>query len=511
MNLGLADEAIRKIRDRAITMYKTDYFKLFIYYVLARIPVFARPNDYMRGSIAYVRWVNNYLAIYFNEDIVTKIKDHDDMINYLSFLLSHEACHIIFRHLTFTSKKYPNHEIKNVAMDAQINSYLFTFPEFLKYKSMTVGEYVEEQNKQLSPEEILKKLSEISKKLREAASKATNNDPEPEEESAEEDEIPDIEDSADIGTYISGFVKKADHNIWQDLYKWIETNLKDPPKLSGMSSGGGEQSSGSGGSSATTIENGNPSGNDPNQEISIGDGDQIDNAVNKVLQDFEKAVGQSAAKMFGNNHQLGKVIKLKLPKPQKLKSEWERVISKFTGGVCNKTAYRQRTWIRPNRRFGGLCPGSRKESYQDVSVLVDVSGSMSNDILNAIKNISKICSFIGRVKYMVLWDTEFVKDYKCITTTKLRNLEIQSGGGTYLSEGMRMCAAKGRTNLLIFLTDLETPDEDYQTICELSRNHQVIIGLAGGSTVDRYKNNFDGYKNIKLIELENPDNKQDED
>lgn len=521
MLLGLADEAIKRIRDRAVTSFKTDYFKLFIYYVLARIPVFARPNEYMKGSIAYVRWVNNYLAIYFNEDIVSKIKDFDDRINYLSFLLSHEACHIIFRHMSYTGKKYPNHEIKNVAMDAQINSYLFTFPEFMKYNSMTVAEYVEEQNQQNSPEEILKKLSEIARKIREAAANASNppsDDTEPEEEN----EIPEIEDSADIGKYISGFAKKSDHNIWQDLYKWMESNLKDPPKLTG--SGSGTPQKGSGNSSATTVEKGDTQGNptgDPNGNggdqdpingnCSIGDSEQIDNAVNKVLQDFEKAVGESASKMFGGQHQLNKVIKVKLPKPEKLKSEWERIISKYTGGVCNKAAYRQRTWIRPNRRFGDLCPGSRKESYQDVSVLVDVSGSMSNDIVNAIRNISKICSFIGRVKYMVLWDTDFVKDYKCITTTKLRNLEIESGGGTYLSGGMRLAAEQGRTNLLVFLTDLCTPDEDYETIRKLSANHQIIIGLAGGSTVDQYKNQFTGYKNITLIELEDPDNRREDD
>ncbi len=520
MLLGLADEAIKRIRDRAVTSFKTDYFKLFIYYVLARIPVFARPNEYMKGSIAYVRWVNNsYLAIYFNEDIVSKIKDFDDRINYLSFLLSHEACHVIFRHLSYVSKKYPNHEIKNIAMDAQINSYLFTFPEFLKYNSMTVGEYVDEQNQHNSPEEILKRLSEISRKLRESAAKASNP-PSEEPEAEEKDEIPEIEDSADIGKYISGFVKKTDHNIWQDLYKWIESNLKDPPMLTSKASSDSSQNGS--GSSATTIESGSPQGDQNSDQnngqdpisgnCSIGDGEQIDHAVNKVLQDFEKAVGESAAKMFGKHHQLNKIIKLKLPKPEKLKSDWERIIGKYTGGVCNKTAYRQRTWIRPNRRFGELCPGSRKDSYQDVSVLVDVSGSMSNDIVNAIRNISKICSFIGRVKYMVLWDTEFVKEYRCITTTKLRNLDIESGGGTYLSEGMRMAAEKGRTNLLVFLTDLCTPDEDFETIKQLSSNHQIIIGLAGGSKIDQYKNQFIGYKNINLIELEDPDSVQsDED
>ena len=511
MNLGLADEAIRRIRDRAVTSFKTDYFKLFIYYVLARIPVFARPNEYMKGSIAYVRWVNNYLAIYFNEDIVSKVKDFDDRINYLSFLLSHEACHIIFRHMSYTGKKYPNHELKNVAMDAQINSYLFTFPEFMKYNSMTVTEYVEEQNQHNSKEEILKRLSEIAKKLREAAEKAAAN-PQPEEpEEPEDNEIPEIEDSADIGKYISGFLKKADHNIWQDLYKWMEANIKDPPSLGSGSAGEGQ---GNSSSSATTVENGNNPDNDPNNtgmNPSIGDSEQIDNAVNKVLQDFEKAVGESSAKMFGNNHQLGKIIKLKLPKPQKLKSEWERIIGKFTGGVCNKTAYRQRTWIRPNRRFGEICPGSRRDSYQDVSVMVDVSGSMSDDIVNAIRNISKICSFIGKVKYMLLWDTDFVKDYKNITTSKLRSLEIPSGGGTDLSEGMIMTAEKGRTNLIVFLTDLYTPDRDFDTIRELSKNHQIIIGLAGGSKVEQYKDKFVDCKNVKLIELENPDVSNDED
>lgn len=505
MNLGLADEAIRLIRDRAITNFKTDYFKLFIYYVLARIPVFARPNKYMKGGIAYVRWVNNYLAIYFNEDIVSKIKDHDDRINYLSFLLSHEACHIIFRHMSYTGKKYPNHEIANVAMDAQINSYLTTFPEFMKYNSMTVTEYVEEQNQQNSPEEIAKKLTEIAKKIREAAEAAkaaaangsTPTDDQTEVE--EEPEIPEIEDSADIGKYISGFVKKADHNLWQDLYKWIEKNMKDPPNLS----------------SATLVENGDQSsgafGDGDQQAQSLGDSEQIDNTLNKAIQDFEKAVGESCSRMFGNRTDLRKLIQVKLPKPAKLKSEWERIIGKYTGGVCNKAAYRQRTWIRPNRRFGELCPGSRKESYQDVSVMVDVSGSMSNDIVNAIRNISKICSFIGRVKYMVLWDTGFVKDYRCITTTKLRTLEIESGGGTALSEGMRMAAEKGKTNLLVFLTDLCTPDEDFETIKQLSMHHQIIVGLAGGSTVEQFKDHFTECKNVSLIELENPDIRDDED
>ena len=514
--LGLADEAIKRIRNRAITIYKTDYFKLFIYYVLARIPVFAKPNEYMKGGIAYVRWANNSLAIYFNKDIVAKIKDFDDRVNYLSFLLSHEACHIIFRHMSYTGNKYPNRDIKNVAMDAQINSYLLTFPEYLKYNSMTVEEYVKEQNQNNSKEEILKKLTEIAKKIREAAEKAANADPDESnsDESIEDDSIPEIEDSADIGKYISGFLKTADHNIWQDLYKWIETNLKAPPTIKISSNGT------SGNSSATVIENGSDDSSTNNGENStdpgntapsIGDSEQIDREINKVIQDFEKAIGKTADKMFGNQHNLNKVIKLKLPKPAKLKSDWERIIGKYTGGVCNKAAYRQRTWIRPNRRFGDICPGSKKESYQDVSVLVDVSGSMSNDIINAIKNISKICSFIGRVKYMVLWDTDFVKDYRCITTTKLRNLEIESGGGTYLSRGMMMAAEKGRTNLLVFLTDLCTPDEDFETIKSLSKNHQIIIGLAGGSRVDQYKEKFTGCKNVNLIELENPDEVKEED
>ena len=525
MNLGLADAAIKKIRDRSITSYKTDYFKLFIYYVLARIPVFARPNDYMRGSIAYCRWVNNYLAIYFNEDIINAIEDYDDKINYLSFLLSHEACHIIFRHMSqFNLKKYPNHEVQNIVMDAQINSYLFSFPEFMKYNSMTVTEYVEEQNKGMDPKEIIKALSEIAKRLKEDAKKTP-------EQLAEEikqgESIPPIKDSADIGKYISGFVKKADHNIWQDLYKWCIDNLKKPPSSSGgggnqqdknqkNESSGQQNSSGSkmGPSSATTIENGmspiDQNSNSNPKTPSIGDSEQIDNAVNKAIKDFEKAVGETCGKMFSQQSGLRNIIKLKLPKPQKLKSDWERIISKYTGGVCNKTAFRQRTWIRPNRRFGEICPGSRKESYQDVSVMVDVSGSMSNDIVNAIKNISKICTFIGRVKYLLLWDTDFVKDYRNITTSKLRNLEIESGGGTDLSDGMKMLEQKGRTNLMVFLTDLYTPDRDFDTIKDIANRHQVIIGLAGGSKKSDFASKFSDCKNITLIELENPDNKTEE-
>jgi predicted metal-dependent peptidase len=133
---------------------------------------------------------------------------------------------------------------------------------------------------------------------------------------------------------------------------------------------------------------------------------------------------------------------------------WEMGLQRWLASV----APGERTFTRPSRRgeacVDGVLPGRRREGWM-LNIVLDTSGSMSDEIPRALGAIADFCDAAGvdQVR-LVQCDTAVTAD-DCVDPAQLENFQVTGYGGSDLSPGMEHLAGDPAVRAVIVITDGE--------------------------------------------------------
>jgi len=141
----------------------------------------------------------------------------------------------------------------------------------------------------------------------------------------------------------------------------------------------------------------------------------------------------------------------------------------------------QSTWSRIHRRryavMGVISPTSIGQIGR-VSIVVDISYSVSRDVLNQfmVESASLIDSLQPRDGVVVVWTNHQVHGTdEVYSGAELLDLEIPCGGGTYMTAGVEWLEHNGlESDLTIVFTDGEMYDDDWAS---LGRRDNLVVVL----------------------------------
>ena len=140
----------------------------------------------------------------------------------------------------------------------------------------------------------------------------------------------------------------------------------------------------------------------------------------------------------------------------------------------------QKTWSRIHRRrfstLGVISPTSIGQIGR-VSIVVDISSSVSRDMLNQfmIESASLIDTLQPRDGVVVAWTNHrFHSSDEVHSGAELLDLEAPCGGGTYMTAGVEWLEQNGlESDLIIVFTDGEMDDDDWQSLAQ--RDNLVVV------------------------------------
>jgi len=140
----------------------------------------------------------------------------------------------------------------------------------------------------------------------------------------------------------------------------------------------------------------------------------------------------------------------------------------------------QTTWSRIHRRrfstLGVISPTSIGQIGR-VSIVVDISSSVSRDMLNQfmIESASLIDTLQPRDGVVVAWTNHrFHSSDEVHSGAELLDLEAPCGGGTYMTAGVEWLEHNGlESDLVIVFTDGEMGDDDWQSLAQ--RDNLVVV------------------------------------
>ena len=450
---GSTKEALKFINSRSYDERKgsSNYFNMLIEYTLKSIPIV---EDFSCPT-AQIEFINKRgFIIRYNPSCHLFVDDDANAcVKKVAWALAHESLHLLLKHFDYEyDVKKDDHALMNIAQDSQVNSYLYKLGYCDVYKR-------DPEWKHMNISQVIEEYVRFSKeKAKENPVDQNTNSLVPDGFNFKSDTDNNCSCPMKLEGIVMGFERDDDVPDWEIMYKYL---MKYCPKDS-IELGEGNLGDG--------VGNFHSEWDTESQDMYIdrifkGFAQSVDRSVDELTEELKKEL---------NMKNLSFVMK-KL-KVEKLKGDWVRTLSKYLNGV-NAVAGNIPTWARFSRRLGEGYIGKKVDRYQEVSVLVDVSGSMTEDIPRAIKQICQIATFIGRIKYFLTWDTAMCGEWRNINSKKLASLEIGSRGGTQLGEGFKQLAKKGGTKLLIVISDMETDESDYKVLNELSLTHNVILGL----------------------------------
>lgn len=139
---------------------------------------------------------------------------------------------------------------------------------------------------------------------------------------------------------------------------------------------------------------------------------------------------------------------------------WKNILSRYVGDLLSRTDTK---WTMPNRKYMAASPNSiriRQKEYgreiDKILVCIDTSGSMNEDLLNAVMNeVSSIC-FAQKADEVeiLLFHTSVYKSYLLKKGKPLPKIDVDSGGTDFQSV-LDYIKEKYKNNvsLCIFFTD----------------------------------------------------------
>lgn len=212
----------------------------------------------------------------------------------------------------------------------------------------------------------------------------------------------------------------------------------------------GDDGDGSGKNKNNKEENNNNSGKSPKIIDSHDIWERSEGSpqlAKEIAGDLLKRATQKARGHLPNN--LNEMLEVLFEKPQ---INWQQVTRRIVG---NKKSNFRRVIYKPNRRMPGRheLKGSIKDTTFELVVVVDESGSMSNDeIIYGLNEIRQICKMQDSKLKILHVDTE-VKEISEFSH-KSTNFNRKSSGGTHMYPAIEyLYNNKIQFDAILFITD----------------------------------------------------------
>ena len=183
---------------------------------------------------------------------------------------------------------------------------------------------------------------------------------------------------------------------------------------------------------------------------------EIDREAAKSL-----ALGKAMGKMKGRGTESGDATQTIMALRGMYKTPWEAALQKWIESV----APGERTYLRPSRReVAGsdiVLAGRKRESWM-LNVVLDTSGSMSEDIPPALGAIADFCEQLSVDEIRLVQCDAAVTGDEVLTPEALANYQVSGFGGSNLSPGMRTLAEDARVTAAVVITDgdIDYPPEE---------------------------------------------------
>ena len=216
----------------------------------------------------------------------------------------------------------------------------------------------------------------------------------------------------------------------------------------------GPQAVGSGGNGANTDDNGDVLGDARERELFPDDAaDQVRRA--KAIQELAAkglALGKAMGAMQGRGFDAGGTRQVVDALRGIYATPWQMALQTWLEGVVPG----ERTFVRPSRRGADrhdvVMPGRRRHSWM-LNVVLDTSGSMSEEIPRALGAIADFCdaAAVDDIR-LVQCDTEVTSD-EVLTPGALAAYEVGGYGGSDLTPAMLALADDPRVTATIVITD----------------------------------------------------------
>jgi predicted metal-dependent peptidase len=198
----------------------------------------------------------------------------------------------------------------------------------------------------------------------------------------------------------------------------------------------------------------------------FGEMDALDQAM---LEDkIRKAAESAKSDGVGNlPSEVEELLKLK----KKPKISWQRELRQFVGAGAR--AEKTTTRSRRNRRYGITFPGTKRDYYAKLLVVLDTSGSMWGDRTE--KVLAELYGIWKENKDLALDIVECDADIQDVFTYDGKEeFKIQGRGGTQMTPGL-IYAYENKYDGVIFLSDGEYWNEDFKAHDKV-RSLWVIAG-----------------------------------
>lgn len=133
------------------------------------------------------------------------------------------------------------------------------------------------------------------------------------------------------------------------------------------------------------------------------------------------------------------------------------------------------SWRKPNKKFPDIyLPSLHSESIDNISVLIDTSGSITNEDLKAF--FTEIQAIKDSLNPESLWVGSFdTQLYDSKLFDNFTELKLQGGGGTY-STPIKKYIEENNPNILLVFSDMYM---DFSSLKTVDYDHLYWIATAG--------------------------------
>jgi len=202
---------------------------------------------------------------------------------------------------------------------------------------------------------------------------------------------------------------------------------------------------------------------------------EIDKAIIKeALKNTIKSNKESFEKIGNQSADVDRLVKEALKVEYNFKNLFSYAVKK------SLKADQKRTWKKVNRRYGSDAKGKKKAIKPNVLLLVDTSGSITDEILSMVNyQISYLSKFYD---FTVCWGDTKLHGHDKIKRGQKPNITFKGGGGTNLNFYKKVPDYQN-FDLIVFNTDgfIEPIDSD----CKINK---LFCIFPHGRHVDGYKN-----------------------
>ena len=255
-------------------------------------------------------------------------------------------------------------------------------------------------------------------------------------------------------------------NTSTEVYDWLMKNNPPPESGSGGNAEGGENGGQAGQDKyGSTIDDHSQFGGEEMTEIDSAIMKEVLKGIVKDNEEKFKGVGSA---------DLDRIIKEAIKSAYDFKKLFSYAVNK------NLKADRKCTWKKSNRRFGLEAKGVKKKEKPNVLLIVDTSGSITEEILAMVDY--QVSYLAKHYSFTVAWGDTSLKGSKKIKRGEKVNITYKGGGGTDLRFYKKLTDAE-QYDLVVFNTDgyIEPLDKN----CAVKK---IFCIFPGGCHVDGYKN-----------------------